>query len=321
MLSNYYSYSPSHVSIPYSYRYGFNGQERELQLNQSVTSAEYWFYDGRLGRRWNVEPLIHNYAFISSYACFNNIPIRYVDIEGSNFIDNTIFAGIRKVKGVLVLFNESHVTAGGLAATYAYALWQKGRIYDQTGVTFFQAYGFAAGITNKNNEPIVAGADVDLLDFGAIYSKQLNKGVDFLNGRAPFNIDVGPVDVAFEEAMGGVSVGIGEGFGLTKLNYTSFTSFSVTQEEQKKLQGLVNWNNGVDASTIEVRNVVKMINAETGEESGKRGELYIYKQGLFKKKGEWVATGINVSFSYDDTSDDKKMIIWKSDNYRQNEPE
>jgi len=83
MLSNYYSYSPSHVSIPYSYRYGFNGQERELQLNQSVTSAEYWFYDGRLGRRWNVEPLIHNYAFISSYACFNNNPISYVDFLGN----------------------------------------------------------------------------------------------------------------------------------------------------------------------------------------------------------------------------------------------
>ena len=91
----------STVSIPYSYRYGFcakqgeeravsfaiprysgKRQEREQQLNQSVTSAEYWFYDGRLGRRWNVEPLIKKYPYLSSYACFNNNPIIFIDIKG-----------------------------------------------------------------------------------------------------------------------------------------------------------------------------------------------------------------------------------------------
>ena len=72
----------STVSIPYSYRYGFNGQERETSLNQSVTSAEYWFYDGRLGRRWNVDPVF--YPGQSSYSAFNNNPIIYTDPTGES---------------------------------------------------------------------------------------------------------------------------------------------------------------------------------------------------------------------------------------------
>jgi len=80
MNRSYYTYHPSYLSIPYSYRYGFNGQEREQQLNQSVTSAEYWFYDGRLGRRWNVDPVL--YPWNGGYTCFNSIPILYADPNG-----------------------------------------------------------------------------------------------------------------------------------------------------------------------------------------------------------------------------------------------
>jgi hypothetical protein len=41
------------------YRYGFNGQEKSTELDQDGNSmtAEYWQYDARLGRRWNVDLL------------------------------------------------------------------------------------------------------------------------------------------------------------------------------------------------------------------------------------------------------------------------
>jgi len=68
-----------------NYRYGFNGQEREQQLNQSITSAEYWIYDGRLGRRWNVDPRTN--PSISNYACFANNPLIFTDLKG----DTTLF--------------------------------------------------------------------------------------------------------------------------------------------------------------------------------------------------------------------------------------
>ena len=66
-----------------AYTYGFNGQEREPSINDGVFSAEYWFYDGRLGRRWNVDPVFIPY--LSPYHAFNNNPILYSDPNGDIF--------------------------------------------------------------------------------------------------------------------------------------------------------------------------------------------------------------------------------------------
>lgn len=63
-----------------NYRFGFNGQERETELGTSFTTAEYWMYDGRLGRRWNRDP--KPYPFVSQYATFLNNPISYSDPFG-----------------------------------------------------------------------------------------------------------------------------------------------------------------------------------------------------------------------------------------------
>src|SRR5690606_18721571 len=41
------------------YKYGFNGQEKDNEVYGDGNSytAEFWQYDPRLGRRWNVDPL------------------------------------------------------------------------------------------------------------------------------------------------------------------------------------------------------------------------------------------------------------------------
>jgi RHS repeat-associated protein len=67
---------------PEEYRYGFNGQERETELDESTTSAEYWMYDGRLGRRWNVDPVFK--PWFSSYSVLSNNPILMVDPKGDD---------------------------------------------------------------------------------------------------------------------------------------------------------------------------------------------------------------------------------------------
>jgi len=64
------------------YRYGFNGQEHDRELNPSITTAEFWQYDGRLCRRWNVDPRIEEMPEFSSYSCFGNNPISNQDTEG-----------------------------------------------------------------------------------------------------------------------------------------------------------------------------------------------------------------------------------------------
>ena len=62
------------------YCYSINGQEKELELNENITTAEYWEYDSRTGRRWNVDPKLT--IGVSTYATFLNNPIWYNDIKG-----------------------------------------------------------------------------------------------------------------------------------------------------------------------------------------------------------------------------------------------
>ena len=72
------------------YRFGFNTQEKEVELGNGVTTAEFWMYDGKLGRRWNVDPKPN--ISISVYACFGNNPILFQDIFGDTIIIPLIFA-------------------------------------------------------------------------------------------------------------------------------------------------------------------------------------------------------------------------------------
>ncbi len=79
------------------YRYGFNGQEKTLELNPSHTTALFWEYDGRLGKRWNVDPLADHpkNISISPYAVFKNNPILLVDPMGAIW-DSSSVAGVNQ---------------------------------------------------------------------------------------------------------------------------------------------------------------------------------------------------------------------------------
>ena len=63
-----------------SYRYSINGQEKETELNENITTAEYWEYDSRTVRRWNLDP--KPTVGISEYSAFNGNPIWYSDPLG-----------------------------------------------------------------------------------------------------------------------------------------------------------------------------------------------------------------------------------------------
>ena len=63
-----------------SYRYGMNGQEKDLEIFEGAMTAEFWEYDSRLGRRWNRDPI--TYPWQSSYATFNNNPVYFSDPSG-----------------------------------------------------------------------------------------------------------------------------------------------------------------------------------------------------------------------------------------------
>ena len=64
------------------YRYSINAQEKETDLNENITTAEFWEYDSRIGRRWNVDPKPN--ISISPYNCFAGNPIFYPDMKGDS---------------------------------------------------------------------------------------------------------------------------------------------------------------------------------------------------------------------------------------------
>jgi hypothetical protein len=71
-----------------AYRYGFNGQEKstELDPNGNLTTAEFWEYDSRIGKRWNIEPLSTKYPNLSGYVVLGNNPISAFDPDGKDVI-------------------------------------------------------------------------------------------------------------------------------------------------------------------------------------------------------------------------------------------
>jgi hypothetical protein len=66
------------------YRFGFNGQEKvnEIAGVGNHNTAEFWEYDTRIARRWNLDPVVKPWE--SSYAAFNNSPIFKNDVKGDN---------------------------------------------------------------------------------------------------------------------------------------------------------------------------------------------------------------------------------------------
>lgn len=67
-----------------SYRFGFNGQEKDDEVfgaTGTSMTAEFWQYDTRTGRRWNMDPVVDPSE--SPYATNNNNPIFYSDPSGA----------------------------------------------------------------------------------------------------------------------------------------------------------------------------------------------------------------------------------------------
>jgi hypothetical protein len=67
---------------------GFNGQEKDKEIDPTgnTYTAEYWEYDSRIGKRWNIEPLIAKYPWLSGYAAFGDDPINATDPDGADII-------------------------------------------------------------------------------------------------------------------------------------------------------------------------------------------------------------------------------------------
>jgi len=71
-------------SIAGKYRYGFNGKEKDDEINGEGNTYDFGerIYDSRIGRFFSVDPLEEDYEDISPYAFASNNPIFFVDENG-----------------------------------------------------------------------------------------------------------------------------------------------------------------------------------------------------------------------------------------------
>lgn len=93
------------------YRFSFNGQEKDDEIAGAgnIMTAEFWEYDARLGRRWNVDPI--NRPMISNYSAFSNSPITRIDPNGKSdyYTANGRYLGSDGTKGtdIMVITDKS----------------------------------------------------------------------------------------------------------------------------------------------------------------------------------------------------------------------
>jgi hypothetical protein len=116
-------------------RYGFNGQEKDDEVNGtlgSIYTAEFWQYDSRLGRRWNIDPVVKQ--SFSNYSVLGLSPIQNTDIKGDDWI---------KAKDGTYQFDKSINKDSDLSGTgneYMGASFQlKGTDYRSDGSIFFKS--------------------------------------------------------------------------------------------------------------------------------------------------------------------------------------
>lgn len=100
-----------------SYRYGFQGQEKDDELKGEGNSLNYAFrmHDPRVGRFFATDPLFRNYAYNSPYAFSQNRVIDGVELEGLEYA-TVIYKyayGSRKPKISVSWFNDSERNSFG----------------------------------------------------------------------------------------------------------------------------------------------------------------------------------------------------------------
>jgi RHS repeat-associated protein len=185
-----------------SYRYGQNGQEPDKELNENIYTAEFWEYDSRLVRRWNMDPATKEYE--SPYACFANNPINMVDPLGLmaedpkpkyKTLSSVIVYGKTRKKPEKKLYNPNEISEHGIKSEFLNFVDFSGKKND---------LGFNKNETN-NFPYSVASTD---FQFGTNKMQTITSRLNnFFNGTGPTNLVYGPETQFTRSAQSSASIG------------------------------------------------------------------------------------------------------------------
>ena len=158
------------------YRFGFNGQEKSNEVTEGNYTAEFWEYDSRIGRRWNVDPV--NIGGTSGYATFANNPIIFTDPNGLDTVSSkkrgaangTVYRSLSKSGNSY--FYEKKVNGkwedmgevGNLPEVVVHSKTKKhGRYYNWMGIDNTPSRVWREDYWYYKNNGITKGLDADMI--------------------------------------------------------------------------------------------------------------------------------------------------------------
>ena len=124
-----------------SYRYGFNGKEKDNEVKGEGNQQDYGLriYDPRLGKFLSVDPLTKEYPWNSTYAFAENEPILNIDLDGAEKMPYASPSQLPKLGAV-----DYYSTKKGSGAQ-VYNVREFGNEYRITQVTVYEKTTDAVG--------------------------------------------------------------------------------------------------------------------------------------------------------------------------------
>ena len=193
-----------------SYRYGFQGQEKDNEIKGEGNSLNYTFrmHDPRVGRFFAVDPLTAKYPHNSPYAFSENRVIDGVELEGLE----------------VVLIGKSV----GITLTIGTGFTENGVAFGPDGAYFYNSTG--GGLDLGTNS---AGVDADIKVSVTVFPHMPN--VTFAGGEGNnFAINAGPLSIGGASSGGYEGINIQYGIGTScSVSYThSYTSLKKINSNQ-----------------------------------------------------------------------------------------
>jgi RHS repeat-associated protein len=145
-----------------SYRYGFQGQEKDDELKGEGNSLNYTFrmHDPRVGRFFATDPLEKEYSYNSPYAFSENRVIDGIELEGLEVVLTHGTFAQRPDKSLFSLdiatYDEDNVKAEDRKSTWSRVFAQRIAIY--SGWNANSTYEFTWSGKNKATDRVTAGA-------------------------------------------------------------------------------------------------------------------------------------------------------------------
>jgi hypothetical protein len=245
-----------------NYRYGWNTQERidEIKGVGNHNTAKFWEYDTRLGRRWNLDPVIDPSE--SPYAANKNNPILYNDPAGDCPICPILFKGLAGLASASVEAGVQFSIAYSQPNATATSALKK---LDAADITIAFVEGAA---TNGTNIPKILGRKAIAEGLKASIDRTEERGVEIVGGDKSIvdaGIDFG-AGMTGNKASGAVMKSVEKEVAK---DISSSTFKTLTKAEQQTLREVKNVVTGTTVRTG--------VEAVTGTATGIVGEKFTNK--------------------------------------------